>query len=468
MQENELKHGSIFTHAFNFSMIGTAVVDPIGRILKVNPSLSHILGFTENELISLTLRDITFSEDFVKLDDYISQLLLGKISSHQIETRLLHKHNYGIWTLLSISLVQSNEGNPLYLIIQVQNITERKKVEERYFNFIERSSEAMIIISNRKIQYINETVLKFLNISEKEEIIGKSVIDFIHPDKRNISVNYINRVEAGETIYRIEEIFGRVDGKFINVEFTAFPVYNGEKNDMHVIMKDISEKKKTEQFLLNSEKLNVAGQLAAGIAHEVRNPLTAIKGFLQIMDRESIGSKMYFDVLLSEVNRIELVLTELLLLSKPQNTKHKFINLESIIEQVISLMSTQAILHNIEIKKEINTDTCMISCDENQLKQVFINFIKNSIEAMPNGGPIYIKVFKRDNDSILIHIIDRGSGIPAEILKRIWEPFFTTKEKGTGLGMMICNNIIENHNGKLQISSSPNGTTIGIILPLNK
>lgn len=244
MQENELKHGSIFTHAFNFSMIGTAVVDPIGRILKVNPSLSHILGFTENELISLTLRDITFSEDFVKLDDYISQLLLGKISSHQIETRLLHKHNYGIWTLLRISLVQSNEGNPLYLIIQVQNITERKKVEERYFNFIERSSEAMIIISNRKIQYINETGLKFLNISEKEEIIGKSVIDFIHPDKRNISVNYINRVEAGETIYRIEEIFGRVDGKFINVEFTAFPVYNGEKNDMHVIMKDISEKRK--------------------------------------------------------------------------------------------------------------------------------------------------------------------------------------------------------------------------------
>ncbi|MBS4211232.1 ATP-binding protein [Neobacillus rhizophilus] len=217
--------------------------------------------------------------------------------------------------------------------------------------------------------------------------------------------------------------------------------------------------------MLNSEKLTIAGQLAAGIAHEVRNPLTAIKGFLQLMERK-MEDQTYFGIIESEIDRIELILSELLVLAKPQDFKFESVYLPALIEDIKTLIDTQAIMNNVKIEV-VNTDEPItINGDINQLKQVFINFLKNAIEAMPNGGSCIIEMKAIGENKVKIFFKDTGDGIPPQLLKRIGEPFFTTKENGTGLGIMISKQIIENHHGTVHFWSDKKGTIIEVILPL--
>lgn len=175
---------------------------------------------------------------------------------------------------------------------------------------------------------------------------------------------------------------------------------------------------------------------------------------------------MYFEVINTEMERIETILNELLVLSKPQKTNYKQKNITTILHHVTTLLKTQTNLHNIEITERIDSNLPPIYCDENQLKQVFINFLKNSIEAMDSGGRIHIEVSKMETSMLLVRFKDEGPGIPDHVLKRIGEPFFTTKENGTGLGIMICKQIIENHRGDMHIESGPLGTIVEVELPI--
>ncbi|WP_207893639.1 ATP-binding protein [Tepidibacillus fermentans] len=226
-----------------------------------------------------------------------------------------------------------------------------------------------------------------------------------------------------------------------------------------------TENKKMYEIARNIQKLSLIGQLSAALVHEIRNPLTSIKGFLQLIE-SGIIEKNYFDIIHSEFQRIELILSELLVVTRPQVTVFHKQSIQSIIHHVIALMQPQATLHNIELISNLANEPLWIECDENQLKQVFLNLIKNSIEAMPNGGQIRIDVTKASSFT-KIRIIDQGCGIPKDIMDKIGQPFFTTKKNGTGLGIMISRKIIEIHKGIMNIQSEEKkGTTITIQLPL--
>lgn len=218
--------------------------------------------------------------------------------------------------------------------------------------------------------------------------------------------------------------------------------------------------------MLKSEKLSIAGQLAAGIAHEIRNPLTAIKGFLQLMKPTMEENEHYFEIVFSELSRIELILSELLMLAKPQqNAVKERVNLKKIISEVTALLETQANLKGIFIKTDYEHDSMYINGDQNQLKQVFINLIKNAVESMPDGGTVHI-IMTEDEYSVNVTVKDEGDGIPENVLKRIGEPFLTTKEKGTGLGLMVTFNLIKNHQEAIQVDSKPDrGTAFHITFP---
>ncbi|WP_456271174.1 ATP-binding protein [Bacillus sp. AK031] len=217
----------------------------------------------------------------------------------------------------------------------------------------------------------------------------------------------------------------------------------------------------------NAEKLSIAGQLAAGIAHEIRNPITVIKGFIQLLN--SNEKNEYFTIISSEIERIEQILSELLILSKPQETKFEHIEIMRLLNQVITLLNPHALLYNVEIIKDFHTKDVLIECDENQLKQVFINYIKNSVESMSDGGKLIIKVRESGVEAVSILFIDEGVGMAEEVLSNLGKPFFTTKEKGTGLGYIISKKIIETHSGEVSVLSEVNsGTTIEVTLPLSQ
>jgi two-component system, sporulation sensor kinase E len=173
----------------------------------------------------------------------------------------------------------------------------------------------------------------------------------------------------------------------------------------------------------------------------------------------------YFDIMLSELDRINFIVSEFLVIAKPQAVKFQVKDTASILLSTVALVNTQAIMQNVEIVTRFNEPLPSVLCDENQIKQVFINVLNNSIEAMPDGGVIEIEMFA-DGPNVVLRFSDKGVGIPEERIPRLGEPFYTTKEKGTGLGLMVSYKIIENHRGRMSIKSElGQGTTVEISLP---
>lgn len=233
------------------------------------------------------------------------------------------------------------------------------------------------------------------------------------------------------------------------------------------ILEDVTERRQTEARLLKAETLNVVGEMAAGVAHEIRNPLTSLKGFIQLLKNESQAHDAYYSIILNEVDRIEYIIKEFLLLAKTDRQHIEKSSLVLTLKETVSLLQTQAILKNIELEMEIGEGIPDIDCDPFQIKQVFINLIKNGIEATAEGGTITIKAFRKGKDYVHFCFTDNGTGMPNQVLDRIGKPFYTTKEEGTGLGLMVSYKIIENHKGRVRVSSEVGkGTTFEVVLPI--
>ncbi|MCY8838079.1 PAS domain-containing protein [Bacillus atrophaeus] len=367
--------------------------------------------------------------------------------------------------------IYKNQRAELLLLI---DISSRKKFQtilqksrERYQLLIQNSIDTIAVIHNGKWVFMNESGISLFEAATYEDLIGKNIYDHLHPcDHEDVKKRIQNIAEHKTDSEVMKQSWFTFQNRLIYTEMVCIPTTFFGETAVQVILRDISERKQTEELMLKSEKLSIAGQLAAGIAHEIRNPLTAIKGFLQLMKPTMEGNEHYFDIVFSELSRIELILSELLMLAKPQQHAFKeHLNLKKLISEVTALLETQANLNGIFIKTAFQRDSIFINGDQNQLKQVFINLIKNAVESMPDGGTVEIGTTE-DEHSVHVTIKDEGEGIPEKVLKRIGEPFLTTKEKGTGLGLMVTFNIIENHQGTIQVDSKPEkGTAFKISFP---
>lgn len=339
--------------------------------------------------------------------------------------------------------------------------------ESSYKQLIDSLPEPVYVTSDHKILYANKAAVELAGVASMEELLGKSIFDFIAPEYEERMMERYKQIKKAKCpVNTIEYKAKRMDGTTFFFEVTSMYIIFGGKEAVLSIGKDITERKEeTERLLQKSEKLALLGQMAAGIAHEIRNPLTSIKGFVQLF-KSGPPKEEYIDIVLSELERINSIVGEFLVLAKPTAVVFAEKDVRALIRDVVTLINTQSILNNVQIFTEFDSDLPMVSCEENQLKQVFLNLLKNAIEAMPRGGNIDIKVRSKEEDKIIIQISDQGIGIPKERISTLGEPFYTTKEKGTGLGLMTCYKIIESHYGELRIHSKENeGTTIEVILP---
>lgn len=217
--------------------------------------------------------------------------------------------------------------------------------------------------------------------------------------------------------------------------------------------------------LRQKEKLSVIGQMATAIAHEIKNPLSSLKGFTQLQQEKDKEDDQYYPIMLNEIDRINAIVTDLLILGKPNTALKSKKELGEIIQYVLTVIKPHAERQDIQIEMKLN-DSPELLCDENQLKQVFINLIKNSMEAMPEGGKVTIQS-ENSSDFVVVSIVDEGCGIESDRLDKLGEPFYTTKQNGTGLGLMVTKKIIEEHGGRFQIESTiGKGTMVTITLPL--
>ncbi|EKN66109.1 histidine kinase [Neobacillus bataviensis LMG 21833] len=221
--------------------------------------------------------------------------------------------------------------------------------------------------------------------------------------------------------------------------------------------------------LHKKEKLAVVGQMATAIGHEIRNPLSSLKGFTQLQqERNPVGNEFY-PIMIQEIDRINSIVDDLMYLGKPKEITFENARIEEIITYTLSITNHQAEGNGITVETAIAEPLPPLECDAQQLKQVFLNLIKNAIESMPGGGRIQILIKSVEKHKIYISIQDEGCGIANENLPNLGEPFFTTKKDGTGLGLLVTTQIIKDHNGELNIESEiGKGTKVDVVLPMSQ
>ena len=238
----------------------------------------------------------------------------------------------------------------------------------------------------------------------------------------------------------------------------------------HSLLKRFQSYVRTVIEMMNSmketENLAVIGTMSTTIAHEIRNPLTALKGFTQIQKERNPEDTMSYEIMLQEIERINGFVSELMLLGKPKPTNYEWCNIGEILLYVVQLMESYATQYKVKFHLQVDGNLPVINGDDKQLKQVLLNIIKNGIESMPGGGNIRILAYEKAGENLCISVEDQGLGIENEKIEKIGKAFYTTKENGTGLGLMITYKIIEEHQGSIAIESSMGiGTKVEIYLP---
>lgn len=455
------------------SVVAGVFVGQDNSIIYANPYLAEMYGYTVEEMLALTPFDLVDEAEFNIIKSNIIKGMLSGQRQFPLKHKGIKKDGSAIYLEGNSTIITLN-GYPS-LLGTVQDVTfkheqdcllrDSAKVYQKIIKFV---PEPIVLSDEGTIIYVNKLAMQMIGESDEAQVVGKSVFDFIHPSHHMYTKNSLAHIMASDEPTPFQErVIVCADGRYLDVEIASIRINNYMGKDVMLsVVRDLTDRKRSEEMLVRSEKLSVIGQLAAGVAHEIRNPLTALKGFTQLLRNKYEKQSHYFDIMANEIDRINLIVNEFMTLAKPHFSQFNIARLEPIMQSVISILETQAILHNVEIAVNIERPLPDIFCNENQLKQVFLNVIKNAIEAMPDGGRVEITADAAENGFIRILIKDGGPGIPEGLIKKIGEPFLTTKEKGTGLGLMISTRIIEAHQGKLQLHSVlKEGTTVEIKLP---
>jgi len=239
-----------------------------------------------------------------------------------------------------------------------------------------------------------------------------------------------------------------------------------------VIFRDVTYLAALEEQVRRSDRLKMIGEVAAGTAHEIRNPLTAIKGFIQLLHKSLSDRGMereldYISIVMSELDRVRELVNEFLLLSKPKEMALTEVRLGDLFREMLPMLRSEATMYDVVLHYEHETALPPVWADKEMLKQVFLNLGKNAIEAMAQGGKLTIRERRGvpGSGEVLVDVCDTGPGIPEDRLERVFDPFFTTKEQGTGLGLSICQRIMHELGGRIGVTSGKGGTVFTVAIP---
>lgn len=320
----------------------------------------------------------------------------------------------------------------------------------------------VIIESNQLIEKITNTA--------RSEMIGQSIWEM------DIFACYLRDViQQGSRLENQECVFTLSADNRMTCLLDAMPIVNDkqERIGAYLQLRDITERNDLENQMLTYEKFSAIGKLAAGIAHEIRNPLTSIMGFIKLLLGKSLSPEnhiRYLEIVHGELQDLSRLVSDFVHMAKPSYPEKQEHSLQNIVIDTVQFMTSQANFNNVIITTDLCEPDIILYIDAIQMKQVLINLIQNAIEAMPRGGQVDIQLsIDAELDMAMITIRDYGVGISEEQMDHVFNPFFTTKANGLGLGLSICYRIIENHGGTIQIKKPAGyGTQFTVTLPLSK
>ncbi|MFZ0916482.1 MAG: ATP-binding protein [Candidatus Udaeobacter sp.] len=370
---------------------------------------------------------------------------------------------------------------------EVQNYFLRLAQEKGFLETVFNAIQEGIIVTDSKgrITYLNEAACGLFGL-ESAEAIGKPL------DERVRGLDWESLTKSPGPVSHDMEIF-YPQNRFIN--FYIVPLLMESRNSVagiddsglsgmaipataepvgHVmILRDITKSRRTAQQTIESERLNALTLLAAGVAHEIGNPLNSLHIHLQLMERSvqklhgnaKEELQQSIDIARSEINRLDSIVTQFLRAIRPSRPQLHPESLNTIIEETVRFFTPEIQDRDITVKQELRSDLPLLQLDKDQMKQAFYNVIKNGLEAMKRHGTLHIRT-DMDDTNVIVSFLDTGIGMSAGNLSRIFEPYFTTKPSGTGLGLLIVRRIVREHGGELSIESNEGeGLTLTIRLP---
>jgi two-component system NtrC family sensor kinase len=485
LKESEEKFRNLFERVRHGLFISTRQ----GRFLDCNQAMLELAGYGDKEKfleIDIAKDLYVNAEDRRKFQKLIEQYGFVK----DLEVEFKKKSGEKITVLLTAHAKRDENGKIIgYEGLNI-DISERKRMErelkeanEFLMNLIESSVDGIIVtdmkgnilIFNRGAEnilgYKAEEVVGKMNIrSIYEPGVGKEVMEKL----KSPDYGGVGRLTSFPIVHR------RKDGELIEGDLSASVIYNDEGREIASIgiFKDLRERlgierelREMQQALLQSEKLAAMGRLTSQIAHELNNPIYGIMNTLELLKTEippESKRRRILELSLSEIQRLAEMLKNMLSFSKPEEEKRRPVNLNELIEGILLVMEKQMRESNVSVETHLDSSVPEVMASTNQMRQVMLNLFKNAKEAMPKGGTLTIRTAREEND-VVIRIRDTGVGIPEEIRDRIFEAFFTTKQKvkGVGLGLSVCYGIVKDHGGEIKLESEvEKGTTFTIRLPV--
>ncbi len=520
-----------FRDIFKRSPVGIAVYDLDDRLIEANEAYCGLLGYSVDELKNFAVGDITHPDD---MDDYMRQLdelRDGRVSVFRKEVRLVRRDGEVVYVLSMGSLVRSEDGKPMHYLWQVLDITERKRSEEalraseeKFRNVIENSNDAIYLLEGRRFELINRRFIDLFGITAEEARSPDfDFIDLVDPQSRPLIEDRMRVRERGGTPPSVYEFTGlRKDGRPIEVETNVSEITHGDRTWILGIIRDITEKKRIEEQLHRSMKMEAIGTLAAGVAHEINTPAQYVGGNLEFLedafgklegvldaytrlveavqkDETGGGDAVRVDDAPLDAGGIEMLRREIppairearegitrvtKIVQAMKELAHPGVQEMTEVDINRAIQSTITVSRNewkyvADLETDLDPDLPPVPCMRHEFNQAILNIIVNAAHSIAEAGGGNGKTkgritigTRRDGDEVEIRISDTGTGIPEEIRTRIFDPFFTTKEvgKGTGQGLAIVHSaIVDKHGGTITFESREGvGTTFIIRLPLEK
>ena len=483
-----------FSNAFEYAPIGVALVSLDGRWLKVNRALCDLLGYSEAELLTRNFKDMTDPTDLKENLESVRRLTAGVIRFYQIEKRYVHASGHFVLVLLNVSLVRDSQGEPSYFISQIQDITERKQAEtalkeseERFRSYFEFGLFGMAITSPAKgCLEVNDELCRMLGYA-RNELLQKTWPELTHPDDRAADVAQFDRVMAGDIDgYTLDKRWVRKDGRVIDstISVKCLRRAGGLVDYFVALVQDVTERKRLEARLFESQKLETVGKLAGGIAHEFNSILTAIIGQSDLLLGDlPPGSPLVRNAteISQAAGRAATLTRQLLAYGRKQMLQQDTVDLNQMITNMESvflpLMGEKVHLHIVP-----DPGLSAVKADAGQIEQVIMNMVINARDAMPKGGDLTLETANvtideqgagRDSELkpgnyVMLAITDTGVGMSEDVRARVFDPFFTTKGvgEGTGLGLSTSYGIVKQSGGHIGVASERGrGTTFRIYLP---
>lgn len=314
------------------------------------------------------------------------------------------------------------------------------------------------------IEYVSPSHDLVLNVKPRE-MTGRRFLEFVHGEDWTKVQKALEEACRSRSSCKVEFRGKAADGEYLWLESVINCMYGENKQLSGLVLctRNVTEHKCLQQQVARYEKLNLIGEMAAGIGHEIRNPMTTVRGFLQLIGSKEELQKYrdYISLMIDELDRANSIIKEYLNLAKDKSINLVTQNINRIIRTILPLIQADALLHDKEIITDLR-DVPEYPMDEKEIRQLILNLARNGLEAMATGGKLTIRTFSSQN-KVILAIQDRGEGIDAKLLEKIGTPFFTTKDYGTGLGLAVCYSIAARHNAEIRIETGPKGTTFYVV-----